>query len=275
MHELKLQSKKQWNADPCGASNAPQLAEGSLEFFDAIKSHRYGDFAPWMGDVMGFERFCGMKVLEIGPGLGTDLLRFTLHGARCYAIDLVERHLRLTRKNLELRGYDVPCLLGDGEFLPFKTGVFDCIYAFGVLHHTPNPELAVAEIHRILKNGGKTIVALYHRDSAFYWVYTVLIRGIVLMGLWKKGYQRLMSEIESRSGNSDAMPLVKVYSRNEVHKMFREFRKIRLQTCHLEYSHFIPIRRVISMLPSSWQRREFVERFARYFGWFLIVEGEK
>lgn len=275
MHELKIEAQKQWNTDPCGASTAGGLKEGSLEFFEAVMQYRYYDYAPWMRSVIGFDRFFGQKVLEIGPGLGTDLLQFASQGAQTYAVDLSRRHLELTQQNLGMRGYKVPCLLGDAEGLPFRTGSFDCVYAFGVLHHTPHTKLAVAEIHRVLKDGGKAIVSLYHRDSAFHWIHTIALRGILLMGLLRKGYGRLLSEIEVRSKDSDALPLVKVYSRKQVLRLFGDFKEVKLQTWHLDYTHFMPLRRVITLLPESIQKRESIERFSQYFGWYLIVEAGK
>lgn len=275
MHELKIEAQKQWNRDPCGASTAGGLKEGTLEFFEAVMQYRYYDYAPWMRTAVGFNRFFGQKVLEIGPGLGTDLLQFASQGAQTYAVDLSQKHLELTQRNLGMRGYKVPCLLGDAEALPFRTGIFDCVYAFGVLHHTPQTGLAVKEIYRVLRDGGKAIVGLYHRDSAFYWIHTIALRGILLMGLFRKGYRRLLSEIEVRSGDSDAIPLVKVYSRQQVLKLFGAFKEVSLQTCHLDYTHFLPLRRLIALLPHSIKKRESIERFAQYLGWYLIVQASK
>jgi len=288
VHELKLEAQKQWDRDPCGANSGDNYTQGSLQFFDAVRDYRYGSYAPWMRKAIGFGRFSGKKLLEIGPGLGTDLLQFASSGARTYAVDLARRHLELTQRNLEMHGYAVPCALGDVEALPFKDGVLDCVYGFGVLHHTPNIEVAVAEIHRVLKAGGRVIVGLYHRDSAYYWVTTILFRGMFLMGLARKGYRRLMSEIEFRSRESEAMPLVRVYSRTEVRRLFERFRNTEIRTWHLEYNHFFPVRR-ISRLWARWtgderfgkisetlpHGRGFVEKMARFVGWYLVVKAEK
>ncbi|MGH7146791.1 MAG: class I SAM-dependent methyltransferase [Nitrospiraceae bacterium] len=288
MEDAKRQAQMQWNTDPCGAITAANFAEGSTEFFEAARRYRYGDYAPWMLQAIGFDRFQGKRVLEIGPGLGTDLLQFGSRGAECYAVDLAQRHLVLTRKNFQLHGLTVPCFLGDAEVLPFKGGTFDCVYAFGVVHSTPNTELAVAEIHRVLKDGGKAIIGIYHRNSAFYWMSTMLFRGVLLMGLMRRGYRRLLSEIEFRSPDSDASPLVKVYSRKQIRALFGRFRSTKVETCHLEFNHFLPLRGLLRLLPVSlrnkksvhsletaWQRREFIERLSRYCGWFVIVEAEK
>ena len=248
MHQAKLEAQKQWNTDPCGAISAAGLEEGSLEYFEAIETYRYKEYARWMERTIGVDRFCGRKVLEIGPGLGTDLLQFGSHGAQCYAVDLTQKHLALTRENFQLHGVTVACFVGDAEALPFKDGIFDCVYAFGVLHHTPNTKLAVAEIHRVLKDGGKAIVGLYHRNSTFYWMSTMLFRGVLLMGLMRKGYRRLLSEIEFRSPDSDASPLVEVYSRNQIRALFGRFRSQNLRRVIWNTTIF-PAARTVKIAP--------------------------
>jgi SAM-dependent methyltransferase len=275
VHTLKIQAQKQWNTDACGAEAAAHLEEGSSAFFEAVRRHRYVEYAPWIPAAVEFERFRGKRVLEIGPGLGTDLLQFASHGAQSFAVDLAQRHIELTRRNLGIHGYVAPCLLGDAEALPFREDTFDCVYAFGVLHHTPTIDRAIREIHRVLKIGGKAVVALYHRDSAFYWVYTILFRGVGKMELIRKGYRRFMSEIEFRSENSEAMPLVRVYSRNQVRRLFRGFRTTKIQTRHLEFSHLVLADRMMKAWPGLRPGRDFVERFARYLGWYLIIEVDK
>jgi SAM-dependent methyltransferase len=42
------------------------------------------------------------------------------------------------------------------------------VYSFGVLHHTPQPALAVPEVHRVLRPGGEARIMLYHRHSFNY-----------------------------------------------------------------------------------------------------------
>jgi ubiquinone/menaquinone biosynthesis C-methylase UbiE len=53
-------------------------------------------------------------------------------------------------------------------------------YSWGVLHHTPNTEKAVAELVRVVKPGGEVKIMLYNRRSlcAFHhWVKYALFRG--------------------------------------------------------------------------------------------------
>ena len=51
-------------------------------------------------------------------------------------------------------------VIGRGESLPFATGRFDLVIATQVFEYFPNPHLAAAEIHRILKSGGSLIMSV-------------------------------------------------------------------------------------------------------------------
>ena len=50
--------------------------------------------------------------------------------------------------------------IGTGEQLPFKTGAFDLVLATGVFEYFPEPRLAAAEIHRVLKPGGHLLMSV-------------------------------------------------------------------------------------------------------------------
>ena len=48
------------------------------------------------------------------------------------------------------------------------------MYSFGVLHHTPDINRSVSEVHRVLRPGGIAYVMLYHRDSLVNGVHRAL-----------------------------------------------------------------------------------------------------
>jgi ubiquinone/menaquinone biosynthesis C-methylase UbiE len=266
----KSEAQRQWNADPCGAVTAGDAIEGSREFYRRVEAERYGPYAPWMRHVIPFPAQAGKKLLEIGPGLGTDHAQFARAGAEMYAIDLATRHLELTRKRFVLDQRVTRLVRGDAEVMPFREESFDVVYSFGVLHHTPGTEKALAEVHRVLRPGGVAIITLYHRNSAFYWIHTILLRGVLLGGLWRKGYRRLLSEIEYRSPSSTATPLVKVYSRRECKRMFSKFSQLHLRTDHIDLRHVMPFL-------GEWTNRLRVqtERFGRRWGWYVTVFAMK
>jgi len=266
----KLETQKQWTTDPCGANTAADFEPGTPAFFAKVESYRYDVYAPWMPEVLGFSSFRGQRVLEIGPGLGSDHARFARSGARMFAVDLTLRHLELTQRRFRLEGLTTRVAHADVEDLPFRDGAFDGVYAFGVIHHTPHMARAIGEIHRVLRPGGRAIVGLYHRNSAFFWIYTIVVRGIVYGGLYRKGYRRLLSEIEPRSTTSDAVPLVRVLTRRRCRQLFAAFAGLGIRTVHIDVSHVWP-----SLPATPWKWRHLLERVAGRWGWYLIVTARK
>ncbi len=262
----KLEIQKQWNTDPCGADSGREHALGTPAFFRAVEAERYGVYAPWMREAIGFGRFGDKKVLEIGPGLGTDHAQFARAGAEMYALDLTARHLDLTRRRIEIEGLVTRAVRADAEALPFSDGTFDVVYSFGVLHHTPGTQQAVDEIHRVLRPGGLSIIGLYHKNSAFYWISTILLRGVIRGGLRKQGYRRLLADIERRSPESEAVPLVKVLTRRECRRLFVRFAETRIRSDQIDYGHFLP-----SIPPSTGRSRRLLEKLAHRWGWYLTA----
>jgi ubiquinone/menaquinone biosynthesis C-methylase UbiE len=76
----------------------------------------------------------------------------------------------------------------------------------GVLHHIPDPEKGFREIQRVLKPGGKFIVMLYHRNSAYY---HILLNLRSLLSL--KSKQQVVNEFDG-IGNPKGL----VYNRKEL-----------------------------------------------------------
>src|ERR1041385_1659202 len=167
--EEKLRSREQWSQDPCGAEYDRDHPLGTREFFDTIEQHRYSEYAPWMPTVMGFDRFAGAHLLEIGCGMGSDLVQFARGGAICTGVDITPRSIEIARHRFALYGQPGNFAVADAEHLPFSDESFDVVYSNGVLHHTPDTAAAVRELHRVLRPGGTARVMLYHRQSLCYW----------------------------------------------------------------------------------------------------------
>jgi SAM-dependent methyltransferase len=264
----KGEAVRLWNADPCGGA-VDGGPEGSAPFFAAVDRERYVNYAPWLPRVAEFESHRGRRVLEVGCGMGTDLSRFGRGGAKAFAVDLTPHHLLIARKRLENDALPLRLSRADGESLPFRDGVFDVVYSFGVLHHTPAIASAVSEIHRVLKPGGRLILGLYHRDSVFFWFYTILLRGISKGLLFTRGYRRLLADIENHP-HTDAVPLVSVYGRRQVRRLLGQFSTVETEVHHLSDSDFSYIERVARALPHG--IRAFLDRRV---GWYLFAKAVK
>jgi ubiquinone/menaquinone biosynthesis C-methylase UbiE len=263
----KLRAREQWGQDPCGAEYDREHELGTREFFDSVERHRYSEYAPWMPRVMEFEKFRDARLLEVGCGMGTDLLQFARGGARCVGIDLTPRSIEITRHRFELYGTDSDFMISDGERLPFRDESFDVVYSNGVLHHTPDTGGAIREVRRVLRPGGVAKVMLYHRHSLNYWFEIVLRRG-VLGGEFLRGRsaEEIMSRVIEYSDHG-AQPLVKVYSRRQARELFSQFRDVAIEIEQLTRDEL----RFLSPFVSE----SMLNSLRRRIGWNVIVTAIK
>ncbi|HVS83649.1 MAG TPA: class I SAM-dependent methyltransferase [Pyrinomonadaceae bacterium] len=227
--EEKQRAREQWSEDPCGAVYGREQEFGTREFFDSVERHRYTEYAPWMPEVMGFNDFAGARLLEVGCGMGTDLLQFARGGAKVTGVDLTPRSIEISRQHLAVYGERGDFAITDGEHLPFADESFDVVYSNGVLHHTPDTAGALREVHRVLRTGGQTRVMLYYRNSLNYWGQIIVRHGLLHAELLRGNSP---SEIMSKYvefNESGGRPLVKVYSRRQARKLFSMFREVKVQ----------------------------------------------
>jgi SAM-dependent methyltransferase len=267
MTDDKQRAREQWSNDPAGAAYGQAHEFGSREFFDEVERHRYTVYAPWMPAVMGFNDFAGQRLLEVGCGMGTDLLQFARGGAKVTGVDLTPRSIEISRRHLSLYGQQGEFALTDCETLPFADESFDVAYSNGVLHHTDDTAGAVREIHRVLKPGGLARVMLYHRGSFAYWSQVVLRYGI-LKGEFLRGQTAgdIMSRyVEINQGGG--CPLVKVYSRREARNLFSMFRDVKIDVEQLTRAEFYFLG---GLIPESIFRT-----LSTTVGWNVIISAQK
>lgn len=265
--EEKQHARQQWTGDPCGAKYGEKYRFATREFFDEVERHRYQEYAPWMPALMGFNSFRGARLVEIGCGMGTDLLQFARGGAHCTGVDLTPRSIEISRLHFDLYQMRADFVLSDAERLPFTDESFDVVYSNGVLHHTPGTAQAIREVHRILRPGGVAKVMLYHRRSLYYWSEIILHRGI-LRGHFLRGHspEEIMSRYVEYS-ETGARPLVKVYSRRQAQALFAPFREVKIEVEQMMRKEL----RLLSPLVSE----DLFRRLRRSMGWNVIITAKK
>jgi len=110
----------------------------------------------------------GMRVLDLGcgPGVVSCTLAAELPTGRVVGADLSEELLAKAQETKDLLGLaNVTFERANVYELPFADGSFDFVYARLVFQHLRDPELALAEIKRVLKPGGR--VCLMDVDDRF------------------------------------------------------------------------------------------------------------
>jgi ubiquinone/menaquinone biosynthesis C-methylase UbiE len=190
------------------------------------------------------------RLLEVGCGIGVDSVQLARCGFQVTAVDLTENALEVATKLAATRRVSIDFQLGNAEGLPFPDESFDAVYSFGVLHHTPDIERSVAEVHRVLRPGGTASVMLYHRWSLVNLVHRVL---------------RL--PYESPRDRRDHCPVVYTFSRRGVKQLFRSFETVTVRSAYPFTYGFGPL---CTRLP-LWIRRP----LGRAIGWHLMITATR
>ncbi|MCX5713463.1 MAG: class I SAM-dependent methyltransferase [Candidatus Omnitrophica bacterium] len=257
-------ARKLWNKVPCGSNGK---VEETLEYFQAVENYRYRDYAPWLKKILDRGEYKDKRVLEVGYGQGTDLVQFAKNHASCFGVDITERHCSLAKKNFALRGLKASLTRANVLHLPFKDESFDVVYSNGVLHHIKAIDSSISEIYRVLKRGGGLVLILYNRHSAFYLIFTLFIRGLLLGNYFRLGHAGLLSTIETGADGREIKPFVKLYTKKSVRCLLNNFSDLRITVTHLEKDHFSAVGKI---LPNS-----VINFFSPYLGWYIVAVAKK
>lgn len=102
----------------------------------------------------------GRTILDAGCGSGPLAETLRAGGAQVTGFDSSPATVELARRRL---GPDVELLVADlTEELPFGTGTFDDVIASLVLHYLEDWSGPLAELRRVLRPGGRLVVAVNH-----------------------------------------------------------------------------------------------------------------
>lgn len=102
-------------------------------------------------------------VLEVGSGAGQCSRWVRAQGGRAYGLDLSLRQLQHSWRIDETTGIAVPSVLGTATALPFPAGSFDVVFSsFGALQFVSEIDVAVAEVARVLRPGGRFAFSITH-----------------------------------------------------------------------------------------------------------------
>ncbi len=109
-------------------------------------------------------------ILDIATGTADFAIEsLAINPDKVTGVDISEGMLEVGREKLKKKGVDhiVQLELGDSEKLMFKDNNFDAvIVSFGVRNFA-NLELGLADMFRVLKPGGKTVIVEFSKPSKF------------------------------------------------------------------------------------------------------------
>ncbi|OQB09489.1 MAG: Ubiquinone/menaquinone biosynthesis C-methyltransferase UbiE [Deltaproteobacteria bacterium ADurb.Bin207] len=134
------------------------------EFFDERAEGWDGLRAQLLSDSAVFASFLpliprGLTVVDIGTGTGGLLPHLAEFSDRIVGIDQSAQMLRRARDRARRLGLtNVEFHRADISKLPLPSNTFDVAFAVLVLHHAPKPLVAMREMARVVKPGGRVIV---------------------------------------------------------------------------------------------------------------------
>ena len=260
--------REYWNARPCNVRHSTQEL-GTREYFDEVEARRYF-VEPHIPRFAQFEDWAGKRVLEVGCGIGTDTIAFARAGANVTAVDLSEESLALARKRAEVYGLAdrIEFYCADAEHLAdvVPAAAYDLIYSFGVIHHTPDPKNAIAQLREnFTKDDTVLKVMVYNRRSwKVLWILLTEGRG---------RFWQLDKWIARNSEAQTGCPVTYTYTRSTVQQLLSGFD---VKECDVDFifpyriSDYVKHRYVKNwyfrvLPPAAFRLLE------RRFGWNLLV----
>jgi 2-polyprenyl-3-methyl-5-hydroxy-6-metoxy-1,4-benzoquinol methylase len=261
-----------WDARPCNIRHSTKPV-GSKEYFDEVEARKYL-VEPHIPAFAEFGRWEGKRVLEVGCGIGTDSINFARAGAELTAVELSSESLRIAEQRADVMGVAdrIQFVQANAEELTatLTDGPYDLVYSFGVIHHTPRPERALAEMRALTAPGGTLKLMIYHRRS---WKVFWIVAG--------QGHGRFWKTDELVAEHSEAQtgcPVTFSYTRGEARELV-EHNGFRVQ--NLEVDHVFPYRirdyvqyRYVKEPYFRWMPQPLFRAFEQRFGWHLLVTAE-
>jgi ubiquinone/menaquinone biosynthesis C-methylase UbiE len=118
----------------------------------------------------------GANILDIGCGTGHLAGELMQRGYTAWGVDLSEGMVEYARQHYNPDRFRV----GDIERIPFPDNTFDAVMCLGVMEYLEKDELALREMWRVLKPGGRAVITtpnilcpFFHMDMAFQKVRVV------------------------------------------------------------------------------------------------------
>lgn len=244
-----------WNSRPCNIKHSPKNV-GTREYFEEVTQRKYF-VEKHILQFADFAKYKDKHVLEVGCGMGTAAQSFVEHGAIYTGLDISRSSIDLAKKRFEVFGLKGILLEKNiEETNNINDQLYDLVYSFGVLHHTPNTALAVDNIYKMLKPGGEFKLMLYARRSLKYFE--------IESGL---------EQFEAQNG----VPIADVYTDEEVHSLLKAFKNVTIWQTHIfpfkveQYKNYIYEKKD----HFHYMPQELFDCYEKYLGWHLCITCTK
>jgi SAM-dependent methyltransferase len=254
---LEQRIKRYWNNQPCNVKHSKN-EPGTLDFFKDVSARRYRA-EPHIPEFAGFHLWQGKRVLEIGPGIGSDAAEFARAGAEYYAIDYSDASVELARQRFKVEGLEGAFICGDASDSNSYKDLpsVDLVYSYGVIHHFPAIDDIIKNVYDILAPGGEFRFMVYAKNS---WKQAMINKGL--------------DQYEAQAG----CPYAKSYTKDDIHSLLDlqfHVERIRQDHCFMYNvpaykSGYYELEPWFDAMPEAMR-----EAVREYLGWHLLVKARK
>jgi SAM-dependent methyltransferase len=189
-----------------------------------------GPDEPLLAGLLDYAALKGKPVLEIGFGTGWLLNELVRAGAQVHGIDLSRSHEALCR--YRFRDQNVKLQIASAENIPYPNDTFDLVAAWGVLHHAADDARCYAEVHRVLKPGGRMFLMLYRKGGSKYYYQNIFRKGVLGGGLFQHRFNVdgfIRSVTDKYSEDSPGAPISRHYTEPELRRLLAHFSRVGLR----------------------------------------------
>ena len=247
--------KKFWNDRPCNIKHSSKEL-GTMEYFDEVELKKFRA-EPHILKFTEFPQWKNKKVLEVGCGLGTVGINFTLNGADYTGVELSKESLEIAKKRFEVYNQSGKFYLGNAEelssFVPIET--YDLIYSFGVIHHSPHPEKIVSQIKKYMNENSVLKIMLYAKDS---WKNYMIDAGL--------------DQPEAQYG----CPIANTYTKQDVVELLDEYEVLSIEQDHI-FPYQVEPYKLGEYIKQPWfdiMPTEMFETLEKNLGWHLLITAK-
>lgn len=209
--------------------------------------------------------FAGKKVLDIGVGVGWDILAMLRSGAS-QVVGL--EYNKENCKKLKNRFRNIPkieIINGDAMKLPFQDGKFDFVHASGCIHHAKSAKTCLKEMVRVIRKGGTVWFSVYGNKGLTFSIHRItyflklnILLQKIIHTLFKKRFGRIIIEkILSSTGSRALIENIMtenyhLHSKKEVIKWCKELKLRDIKRTFPNYGIERPANWIIKHLRNEW-----------------------
>lgn len=189
----------------------------------------------------------GKLLLDVGTGDGAYSLEAARRGARVTALDRSPEMIEAAQTRALSSEPAITTLLGDAEALPFADETFDVVMAITTLCFVANQELAIREMVRVLRGGGRIVVG--ELGPWNLWAVCRRMKGWLGSALWRQAHFQTLQGLRRRLASAGVCTEV--------------------ERSAIFYSPWGPAARLLGPLDAK------LEPWLRPFGAFVAIGGSK